>query len=173
VALSESARVLALATWVGDQLQALAAANTGETTLVLGADVSNSTVTPVNITGLAVLLPAGLWEVRAGLLISTAAVTTGPQVGLAWPAGPVVAARIETPSAAAASVLGFARVTGDRAANTGLPVAAAAYLATIDATVRTAAPIASPGLRPTLQSEVAGSAVTVKADSWLSYRRLA
>ena len=49
----------------------------------------------------------------------------------------------------------------------------ASYLVTIEATARTSSTLTAPGLRPTLRSEVAGSAVTIKADSWMAYRRVA
>lgn len=145
------------------------------TLLTLASDQTSTSVTAADVTGLQTgALAAGLYEVEGVLLVQSAATTTGVQIGLAWGAASAGAFKVSVPISATADVLAHITAGGQKALGTAVAAVATSYPVTIKGTLRVpAGGLASPGLRPTVNSEVASSQVTVKADSWLRYRKIA
>lgn len=135
----------------------------GVNSLKLALDVTNSTTTPLDVTGLGIPLLAGqvvFFEFE--LVITAAAATTGVQLGLNGPAGGTLTAKITTPTA-----VGTETPLNVAAYETFNPVTTSAgsarTLATIKGVLRNGANAGT--LVPRLKSEVAGSAVNVLTGS--------
>lgn len=115
------------------------------------------------------------YEVEGALLIQTATATVGPRPGFTWGTGyQYGAARIATPTAATTEAIQHATIGTVAGTNQapvgGLPTANAPYFAWLDAMFRS-------GTTPTpfkvqLASETAGTVVTVKAGSFIRYRKV-
>lgn len=140
--------------------------------LVLAADLVNSTVTAADVTGLGFTPAIGTWLVEGFLAVTSAAATTGAQVGLAVPAtAALLAYKVETPLTATTDVIVTSAVSGTlNAATSGLTVA---NLILLTALVRYTSAPAAGLVVPRLASEVAASAVTVKAGSVLRFKKVA
>ena len=140
----------------------------------LAQDYSISTTAAGNIPGMAFTPTANTqYEFEAILLMQTAVTTTGPRPGLTWPTGMVDGVvMIDVSSTAVARVLVNGNIAAEVVANnTGLPVINRSYPARFVGTVIAGAnPSGNVQLR--LRSEIAASAVTVKAGSFLKYRVL-
>jgi len=156
--------------------QGAAIAAVAWTTVKLSSDATSSSVTP-SAAGLGFVPAAGKsYEMQARLLIRSAAIATGVQIGLSGPAGGLVdgAYLVESPNSAAALAVRTAPIVagnGPLAAATGVAVANTSYLARIDATLVMGAG-ASGALDVIFASEVAGSAVTLRAGSLLRFREI-
>jgi len=143
------------------------------TYLISPSDTTSVVTTATDITGLGVMLTPGTYEVEGMVMVQTATATTGPQVGMAWPANCTGAFRVDVPSSATANVTVNGVATGGKAAGTGLATANASYLAIIKGLFVVTTTLASPGLRPQLYAELAATGtVTAKAGSVLKYRRV-
>lgn len=140
------------------------------TYLKLAADFSNSTLTATDVTGLALTPVANTdYLVRAYLPTVAAAVTTGVQLGLGGPTGMNYAAvKIRQPTTATTDVTLNGGLNSFCAATAGLTTVA---LSEIEALV-SVGPAISGTIRVQLKSEVAGSAVTVKAGAVMLYREV-
>lgn len=138
----------------------------GLTTAKLAADVSSSVITMGDVTGLSLTLAANTaygFEFIIGF--SAAATTTGIKLAVNGPATPTyVSYTVETPLTATSDTLNAVNAYDAGAVTTGVAVAATVYTARIHGVIRTAA--AGGPLVARFASEVAASAVTVKAGSW-------
>lgn len=140
----------------------------------LGSDFSISTTASGPVTGLAFTPAASKrYEFEAKLRLRSAAATTGPQPGLTWPTGfvdggvGIWAPNSATTEAIARQPAGVAA----KAASTGVPNTTQSWPGFISGEIEMGA---SPGgqVQVTLASEVAASAVTMKAGSFLRYREI-
>lgn len=130
----------------------------------LAADVTNSTTTLANVTGLAVSLAANsTYQIDGQVLFQTAAPTTGIRLTQTVPTGATVAAQWNTPTSLTASTIANQRAADAGAASTGIDTANANALATASILVITAATAGSLQIR--FASEIAGSNAVVKAGS--------
>jgi len=142
------------------------------TTVKLSGDISTSSATAVDVTGLAFTPAANKqYEFEALLLLRTATATVGPRTGLAWPSGLTDGvANLFVPTSGTAQVLVFGNFNAALlAAVGGLPNTTQSYPSIIKGTLITGA---SPSgtLKVQMASETAGTNVTVKAGSFLKYR---
>lgn len=158
----------------GDQTWAAAGGSDPWTHVILGSDFANSTTSNNAVTGLSFTPAANKrYLVELFLLVRTAAATTGPRPGIAWPSGLTDGASwIGAPNsntAFASRIQGA--LTTQNAASTGLPTTTDSYLASGTAYFITGAS-PSGSFQVTLASEIAASAVTVRAGSFLRYREI-
>jgi len=111
---------------------------------------------------------------EARLRLRTAATATGAQPGVAWPTSGMTDGTAEARVAisAAAQVAAFGNINAAfRALGTALPNTTQSWPGIIEGEIEAGAtPVGS--LRIQLASEVAASAVTVKAGSFLRYREI-
>jgi hypothetical protein len=144
----------------------------GWTRVTLTDDYSINTTAAGNIPGLAFTPAANTsYEFEAILLMMTAVTTTGPRPGLTWPTGMVDGVvMIDASSSAVARVLANGNIAAEVVCNnTGLPAINQSFPASfVGRVIAGASPSGNVQLR--LRSEVAASAVTVKAGSFLKYR---
>lgn len=144
------------------------------TYVVLASDFSNSTVTP-QATGLEITaFDANSVYVFEGMFIlRSAATTTGAQVGLNTPGGTTgFIARVSSSSSATAiTYRNFTGVGSQQAQATAAPIANTDFFADAYGTIVFGAS-PSGSLEVTLDSEIAASVVTMKAGSWLRYRKI-
>jgi hypothetical protein len=108
------------------------------------------------------------------LRLRTAAAATGPQPGLAWPTSGITdgSAEARVAISAAAQVAGFGNIgAAFRAIGTGLPNTTQSWPGIIEGEIEAGTTPAG-SVRVQIASEVAGSAVTVKAGSFLRYREI-
>lgn len=143
----------------------------GWTNLILAADFPTSSAVAVD-TGIS-FLPAANARImfEARLLLRTATNTVGPRPGLAWPTGMTDgAAMIMMPSSATANLIANGNINAAiLIAVGGVPNANQSYLATMSGLmIAGGAPGSS--LRVQLASETAGTAVTMKAGSFLRWK---
>ncbi len=144
------------------------------TYLKLAADFSIST-TAIGDIGLGFTPAANTrYEVEGRLLLRTAATTTGAQPGIAWPTGcNDGVGEISVSTSTTAQVLAFGNINAAiKALGTALPNTTQSWPAYLAATFETGAS-PSGDFRIQLGSEVAASAVTAKAGSWIKYRVVA
>lgn len=145
------------------------------TYLKLAADFTTSSNAAVNVTGLAFTPDAdATYEFYARLFCRTpVTLTVGPRPGLAWPTGMLDGiATIEMPtSATAKTVLNGNIAASMLAAVGGLPSLTQSFLATISG-VMVSGLIPSGTLRVQLASETNLTNVTIKAGSFLAYRKI-
>lgn len=137
----------------------------------LPADVSNSTITLSDATGLSFQAAANTdYEFEFLVLFTTAAITTGLALALNGPGTPtLLGARIEVPISASTQVMRYTSTYNVEALGTGVDVANAARLASITGILRngtTAGPVVA-----RFRSEVAASAVVVKAGSLVRWQQ--
>lgn len=132
----------------------------------LAADVSNSSTTLANVSGLLLALDANsTYQIEGRVVFQSAATTTGIRLTQTVPAGAVVVAQWSTPTSLTAATLANQRAADAGAASTAIDTANANTLATVSMVVNTAANAGSLQIR--FASEVATSAVVVKAMSHL------
>lgn len=147
----------------------------GWTYLRLATDFSNSTTTMADVTGMAFTPEASATYLVEGLLrLRSAAATTGPQTGIVWPTNvgdgvyytqQATAAGSTTPRYGNTSA-NFTSGVADIADATG------SWPQLISVSFDTASNV-SGDFKLTLRSEVAASNVTMKAGSFIRYRRIA
>jgi hypothetical protein len=131
----------------------------------LAANLANSLITYVTVTGLNLTLAAFTrYSFRFYIAFSTAAATTGLGLALTGPTSPVTfTARIYVPITATTALTTHAAAYDVGPLGTGVAVANTNYLAVIEGVIETGA--SGGTLAPRIRSEVATSAVTVKAGS--------
>jgi hypothetical protein len=141
-------------------------------TVRLAADVTNSTVTLADVTGLLVALAANsTYAVEAKVMFQTAATTTGIRLTQTVPTGATVVAQWNTPTSLTASTLANQRAADAGAASTAIDAANANTLASGSLLVITGA---TPGnLQIRFASEVAASNAVVKTGSNLVATKVA
>lgn len=147
----------------------------GWTYLTLGTDFSNSTTTMADVTGMAFTPAPGATYIVEGLLrLRSAAATTGPQTGIVWPTNVGDGVYYTQQASAAGSTTprygntsaNFTSGVADIADATG------SWPQFLSVSFDTASN-ASGDFKLTLRSEVAASNVTMKAGSFIRYRRIA
>lgn len=142
-----------------------------DTTYVVSADQAVTVVAQTNLTGLShTVAQAGTYLVRGWLAITSAAATTGarPNVTTTGTAPATLAYRSEVATAATTSTLAH---TSAGTATAGLTTPT---LVLVDALVRwTSAPAGGTAVVLQMASEIAGSAVTVRAGSVMTVRKVA
>ena len=142
------------------------------TTTSLTADVTNSTVTLADATGLSVALAANsTYAIEARVMFQTAATTTGIRLTQAVPTLATVVAQWNTPSSLTASTLANQRAANTGAASTSIDSANANTLASASLLVITAATAGNLQIR--FASEIAASNAVVKAGSNLVATKVA
>lgn len=157
-------------TWV--DLSLLGTTDTRLTTTRLTADVTNSTVTLANATGLAIALAASsTYAIDAMVMFQTAATTTGIRLTQTVPTGATVVAQWNTPTSLTANTFANQRAADTGAASTAIDTANANTLATGSLLVVTAATAGNLQIR--FASEVAASNAVIKAGSGLVALKLA
>lgn len=138
----------------------------------LAADVTNSTVTLADVTGLVVALSANsTYAIEAQVMFQTAATTTGIRLTQTVPTGATVVAQWNTPTSLTASTLANQRAADSGAASTAIDTANANTLATGSLLVITGATAGNLQIR--FASEVAASNALVKAGSNLTSTKVA
>lgn len=149
-----------------------ASSDTRLTTARATADVTNSTTTLANATGLALLLEANTtYAVEAKVMFQTAATTTGIRLTQSVPAGATVVAQWMTPTSLIANTAANQRAADAGAATTAIDAANSNTLASGSLLVVTGA---TPGnLQIRFASEVAASNAVVKAGSNLVMTKIA
>jgi hypothetical protein len=134
------------------------------TTTRLGADVTNSTTTLANATGLSIALAANsTYALNVQVMFQTAATTTGIRLTQTVPSGATVVAQWDTPTSLTARTLANQRAADAGAASTAMDVANANTLAAGTLLVVTGASAGSLQIR--FASEVAASNAVIKAGS--------
>ena len=142
------------------------------TTTSLTADVTNSTVTLADVTGLSIALAASsTYAIEARVMFQTAATTTGIRLTQTTPTGAIVVAQWNTPSSLTASTLANQRAIDTGAASTSIDSANANTLASASLLVITAATAGNLQIR--FASEIAASNAVVKAGSNLVATKVA
>ena len=142
------------------------------TTTSLAADVSNSTVTLSDVTGLAVALAANSsYAIEARVMFQTSATTTGIRLTQTVPTGATVVAQWDTPTSLTARTLANQRAVNAGAASTAIDAANANTLATGSLLVITGATAGNLQIR--FASEIAASNAVVKAGSNLVATKVA
>jgi hypothetical protein len=146
------------------------------TYVIATADTPNATTTAVNAAGLVIpALPNGLYEFQALVICTSASLTTGAQVGLANNAtGATITARGFGNSGGAAMVqswLGSSQFPMNIASLNSATIASQYVGADIKGVVRAASMAGT--VNVTIKTEIAASSVSVKADSYVRYRRIA
>ena len=133
-------------------------------TVRLAADVTNSTTTLANATGLAIALVANsTYAIDARVMFQTAAANTGLRLTQTVPSGATHVAQWNTPTSLTARTLANQRAADTGAASTGVDAANANSLATGSFLVITGATAGNLQIR--FASEVGGSNAVVKAGS--------
>lgn len=133
-------------------------------TVRLAADVTNSTTTLANVTGLAIALAANsTYAIDARVMFQTAATNTGLRLTQTVPSGATHVAQWNTPTSLTARTLANQRAADTGAASTGVDAANANTLATGSFLVITGATAGTLQIR--FASEVGGSNAVVKAGS--------
>lgn len=141
------------------------------TTARLAADVTNTTVTLANVTGLAIALVANAtYAIDARVIFQSAVANTGIRLTQSVPAGSTVLANWSTPTSLTASTLANQRAGDSGAATASIDTANSSTLATADLHIITGATAGSLQIR--FASELAGNAVIVKAGSGLIATRI-
>ncbi len=141
-------------------------------TVRLNADVTNSTTTLANTTGLLLALAASsTYVLEARVMFQTAATTTGIRLTQTVPAGATVVAQWRTPSSLTAITMANQRASDAGAASTAIDTANANTLAAGSLLVVTG--VTAGNLQIRFASEVAASNVVVKAGSNLVCTKVA
>lgn len=146
------------------------------TYIVLAQDFANSTITPQNVTGLAFTPtePNATYIVEGFFLLRAAATTTGARPGHTWPTG-INDGASQMSSATSVTAATF----GQEGASTEVVASATAITATTRSAPGTLWSTFTTGATPggsfqiRLRSEVAASAATMRAGSWIRYRTVA
>lgn len=157
-------------TWV--DLSLLGNTDTRLTTARLTADITNSTVTLANATGLAIALDANsTYAIDVRVMFQTAATTTGIRLTQTVPTGATVVAQWNTPTSLTARTLANQRAADTGAASSAVDTANANTLATGSLLVVTVATAGNLQIR--FASEVASSNAVIKAGSNLVATKIA
>ncbi len=138
----------------------------------LTSDFVTSSATAVNVTGLAFTPAANKnYEFRVELLCRTATATVGPRPGLSWPTGLTDGvASLDCTSAAGTRVMQNGNIAGAILGPVGgLPTTTGSWPAWIEGWLLAGA-TPSGNVQVQLASETAGTNVTIKAGSCLSWR---
>ncbi len=148
-----------------------------DTYVFASVDTANSTVTAADATGLAIpALADGTYEFEVLAICSSTATTTGAQVGLGTaPSGATVNVGGNAVGSNNATVIGFWPTNAQlpfSAPSTGAPSTTGTFVGAIFKGVIVAASMAS-ALAVTIKSEVAASSVSIKAGSYIRYRKVA
>lgn len=145
-----------------DTLLARVNAFAGPILVVLGADVANSTTTLVDVTGLSFPVLAGkLYWYRFAVLCTTTSATTGVQIAVNGPTASLSPVNTNMPTGASSSAQRNAPGYDSPGGVTASP-STFTFLALMEGIL---APTASGTLVVRVRSSLAGSAVTVKAQS--------
>jgi hypothetical protein len=130
----------------------------------LTADLAaNSATALADATGLSFAVVAGqVYRFQFWVIFQSAALTTGIQLSVNAPASSALAYNVAIPISATAQVLGFRRAVNVASVGTGVDAITANLLATVEGII---APTASGTLQLRYSSEIAASAVTIKAQS--------
>lgn len=140
----------------------------------LGADATNSTTT-IAATDLAFLPDVNsFYEIEMCMFVQAVAATTGVRLGILWPTVGVSknAAWMQSPNSATAYVYRiWGGVGNQNVAATGVGGADTNYMAEGKALLVTSGTVTG-NFAVTLASEIAASAVTITADSFLKYRKV-
>ena len=138
----------------------------------LAADVTNSTVTLADVTGLLVALAANsTYAIEARVMFQTAATTTGIRLTQTVPSGATVVAQWDTPTSLTARTLANQRAADAGAASTAIDAANANTLARGSLLVITTATAGNLQIR--FASEIAASNAVIKAGSNLVATKVA
>jgi hypothetical protein len=141
------------------------------TTARLGADVTNSTVTLANVTGLALSVAANTtYAIDARVMFQSAVANTGIRLTQTVPSGATVVSQWSTPISLTASTVANQRAADTGAATASIDTPNANTLATAAMLVMTGATAGSLQIR--FASEMAGNSVVVKAGSALVAHRI-
>ena len=135
---------------------------------VVSSDVTNSTTSFADVTGLSFAVTSGqTYAFQAKLLMTAAATTTGVKVAINGPTASIMAYMAETATTATTS-----RIDYQAAYDSGGPSAQTPTGGTFYATVEGVVTASANGtVTVRFASEVASSAVVVKAGSCLFWRR--
>ena len=140
----------------------------------LASDVSNSTTTSANITGLGFTPEVdATYIVEGTLMLRSAAATTAPQPGIVWPTNVGDGVYYTQQAASANSTLpryGNTSATFNSGA-IDIGDATGSWPHKLEVTFLTG-PTTTGDFQLTIRSEVAASNVTVRAGSWIRYRRI-
>lgn len=140
----------------------------------LGADATNSTTT-IAATDLAFLPDVNsFYEIEMCMFVQAVATTTGVRLGILWPTVGVSknAAWMQSPNSATAYVYRiWGGVGNQNVSATGVGAADTNYMAEGKALLVTSGTVTG-NFAVTLASEIAASAVTITADSFLKYRKV-
>jgi hypothetical protein len=142
----------------------------------LGSDFTHSTTLPVDVTGLSFSAePSKKYEIEGRFLVRSAAVSTGVQVGLAWPSNTDTsksACHIASPSSASAIFIrNLAGGVDDAAQSLGAVSTTAASLAWLTAVLFTTSGSAD-AFQIRVESEIGASQVRIIAGSFIRYREI-
>lgn len=138
--------------------------------LLKPTDQAVSVAAQTALTGLAYAVnAAGTYHFRAVLYMTSALATTGARPGLAFTGtAPTRSAyRTESPSGVAAEAISHGQ------ANATTASIAAPFVVIVEGFVTYGTPAAGTAIQPTMASEVAGSAVTVLAGSFVAIKKVA
>jgi hypothetical protein len=145
------------------------------TYVALASDFVNDTVTAANVTGLAFTPtePNTTYIVEGFFMLRAAAATTGARPGHTWPTGLTDGAtQMSAASSTTASTFGQDGASTEVVASaTGVAATTRSAPGTLWSTFRTGA---SPGgsFQIRLRSEIAASAATMRAGSWIRWRTI-
>ncbi len=130
---------------------------------LLGADLTNSTTSLVDATGLSFSVVSGkTYRFKYYVVFQTAALTTGIQLSINAPTTTVLVFNVIIPITATTNVLGYRRAVNVATVGTGVDVINAQLLALVEGVI---VPSANGTLILRYCSEVASSAVVIKAGS--------
>jgi hypothetical protein len=139
------------------------------TYVVLGANYTNSTTTYSDITGLSFSEISGeVYAVEANLVFATAATTTGIGLSSSFPAGEHVNKSIVSLTATTKTVMYWNTSSATNASSTG--IMSGDNIGEIMAICK---PSADGTYQLRARSEIAGSLLTIKAGSYLRWRKIA
>ena len=134
--------------------------------VALSADQQSTVTALADVTGLSVPVTAGVSRrFRFDVVFRTAATTTGIGLALTYPAASTFAATARIPigaDGAGGELQGWVTSSGDAVVGTGVQAINTDYLATVEGVI---VPTATGVVQLRFRSEIAASAVTVRAGS--------
>ena len=147
--------------------------------VLLSADVNSTSVTPTAVSGMSVALAqSGLYEIEGSFMVTSAATATGVQLGLSGPSGQTDWVWLEwsmiTGTTLATNNIRRQQNTawGVIMANLDSPISGTPYEIYLRGRCKISGSIPATTAQLTLNTEVAASQVTLKAGSYLDFRRL-
>ena len=143
------------------------------TVVKLAADFPSSLAANTPVPGLFFTPAAGkTYAVYGAFLLRTGTATVGARPGIAWPTVADGGAWIDAPnSLTAAAMRIWGARTAQNAASTGLADTASSHYSKLEALI-VSGPTPSGSFQVTLASETGGTAVTMKAGSYIMYREI-